>query len=461
MSFEMAASRILAPTIGSSTYIWTSVIGVIIAALSLGYWLGGKLADRRHQAYDVALLLLISGGLVLLMTTTYQDVLAWLAEVQLDDRLRGVIASLLLFAPTSLVLGAVSPYLAKLNVTSLDTSGTRIANLSALNSLGGITGTFLTGFWLFAILGSQLILVILGISLVVMSFVLAPRVRLHHRVIIAVALVIVGMMARIDSSVISVDTPSAHYTITTREEKGQQYRLLASGPNGIQSGTQLGDPSRLVFWYTQEIARQVSALPTPRSILILGGGAYSMPQYFAKAYPDARIDVVEIDPQLAHIARQYFEYSGSPRIREIDADARVFLNHNTTEYDIVVVDVYGDMSVPFSLSSREYGQLLARATASDGVVLANMIGGRSGACREMYEAAAAAYAEQFEYLYARANPTTRSTEGANTVTLMSRHPLDAPGYTRQHITRPAYNDDFNPVEPLQQGCLNANKAQRV
>ena len=143
MTFELAAARILAPTVGSSTYVWTSIIGTIIAALSFGFYVGGRIADARARRRDVMWLLLVASGLIALTTVLYPHVLPWLADLEIDVRAQAVMAALLLFAPTSFVLGTISPYLAKLNVTSLKTAGTAVANLSMWDALGGITGTFL------------------------------------------------------------------------------------------------------------------------------------------------------------------------------------------------------------------------------------------------------------------------------------------------------------------------------
>src|SRR5690606_5966765 len=119
MVFELTGSRILAPTIGSSIYIWTSVIGVVIAALSVGFFLGGRLADQRGKPVDLVWILIITAALMLLTLATGRAVLSFLGSAPLDVRLQAVIASLLLFAPASLFLGAMGPYLAKLHTRTL------------------------------------------------------------------------------------------------------------------------------------------------------------------------------------------------------------------------------------------------------------------------------------------------------------------------------------------------------
>ncbi|HMH70378.1 MAG TPA: fused MFS/spermidine synthase, partial [Candidatus Saccharimonadales bacterium] len=160
MAFELIGARMLAPAIGSSTYVWTSVIGVIIAALSAGYFLGGKLADLRGRPGDIALLCLtitIGMGAMLLL---FDSTMAWIVQTQSDLRFKGVIASLLLFAPTSLLIGMLSPYLVKLKITSLLSSGQSVAGLSAFESIGGIVGTFVTGFIVFSYIGAREALVV-------------------------------------------------------------------------------------------------------------------------------------------------------------------------------------------------------------------------------------------------------------------------------------------------------------
>lgn len=151
LAYELSAARILAPTIGSSTYVWTSVIGVIIAALSLGYAIGGILADRRTKSSDIGVLLLASATTTLISIILSRDALEVIASLVRDPRLQGLIASAFLFSPTSFLLGAVSPYLAKLRTVSLKHTGTSIASLSAANAVGGIVGTFSVGFIFFRI----------------------------------------------------------------------------------------------------------------------------------------------------------------------------------------------------------------------------------------------------------------------------------------------------------------------
>ena len=447
MVFELAGARILAPGIGSSTYVWTSVIGVIIAALSLGYWIGGKVADSRGYLIDVARLCLLASLLVVVMMLQYQGVIAWVAESFEDPRVQGVVSSLLLFAPTSFVLGMISPYLAKMNVRSLKTTGRSIASLSALNSVGGIVGTFAAGFILFGYIGSHETMALVALLLVAVSWLAVPRVQWRLRLLITLAVMVCVGAPSQTAQAISIDTPSAHYTIA---EMGS-LRLLATGPSAAQSGIDRTQPGRLAFWYTQQIADIVAHAPEKADILVLGGGAFTLPQYLAQKYPDTTIDVVEIDPELAGIARKYFGYKDPENVNLHFTDARTYVNQTDKTYDIVVADVYGDAHVPFSFLTREYGNRVNAITKPGGIVAANIIAGLDGPCKTLLEALDAPYRAHFGQSSFRIESTDERR--SNMVVAYTRGSFDWPAAMPLDLPKvAAYTDNYAPAERLQHDC---------
>lgn len=450
MVFEIAAARILAPSIGSSTYVWTSVIGVIIMALSAGYWLGGRVADKRNNVNDIARLFLALAVTITFTIILYPGFLESVAEWTIDVRLIAVIASLVLFAPASLLLGAVSPYLAKLNVRSLASSGSAVANLGALNSLGGIVGTFLTGFVLFGFMGVRDVMVALVIGTLVVSW--WARVRHNRReTIITVFMLGLSLLAWPGSGVLAIDTPSAHYTIEDISVQGRTLRTLATGPGGKQSGIVVGSPTELVFWYKREIAAVIDLQPAKQRIAVLGGGAYTLPAYLAYTYPDAQIDVVEIDPLLLGIAREHFEYNSPANVASIAMDARTFVNGVTQPYDIVVVDVFGDDSIPESLMTAEYGRALKRAVTPEGSVIINAIAGTRGTCLELFQAVTRPYLDNFasgHYL-----PRAHDGDRSNIVAVFGSRAVVPKGYIATGAAEGAvYTDDYNPTMHIQFAC---------
>jgi len=242
MVFELVAARVMSPVVGASTYVWASIIGVIIAAMSLGYWLGGVLADTRSRDGDVAWLLLGAALLMLTELCQYHDILRWVAQLPIDIRLQATVAASLLFAPTSLVLGAVSPYLVERQTETLARTGRSVASLSAVNSIGGIVGTFAAGFFLFGWLGIHDVLVVLISLLVLASWLMVPGQRWQWRVVVSVLCVGLALGYRVAPVVQAqaaqtIDTAAAHYTLQQwRRQDGAIIRGVASGPAGGPAG---------------------------------------------------------------------------------------------------------------------------------------------------------------------------------------------------------------------------------
>jgi predicted membrane-bound spermidine synthase len=399
MAFELAASRILAPTVGTSTYVWTSVIGVMIAALAFGYAAGGWAADRRSQKADIAWLLLAAAMAILITCMFAQSVLDSVSHVFHDPRVQGVLASTILFVPASFLLGMASPYLAKLRVQSIKTTGRSVAGLSASNSLGGITGTFCTGFIFFTIIGSRETLALLAGVLIACSWAVAPRLLRKPRVILSVVLLgtlLLQFAIPAEAGVVAdVDTPTSHYKIVDGELNKQPVRVLIMGPGGLQSGAYRNGSKELVFGYTQKIAEVAAAAPQKKHILILGGGAFSLPEYMGTHYPASQVDVVEIDPQLPAIAKKYFDYKQPGNVRVFTEDARTYLQTTTERYDLVIVDAYNDSSIPFALTTREYAAALKAAMTPNGVVTANLIGAANDQCMPLLASVHQSYDSAF------------------------------------------------------------------
>src|SRR5690606_33264229 len=141
----------------------------------------------------------------------------------------------------------------------------------------------------------------------------------------ATAFVILPLLQPGDT--VQIDTPSANYEIKSGElvNGNDELRYLSTGPNGAQSGMLMSQPDMLAFWYTQEIAHVIGEAEAKKEISVLGGGAFTLPEYLAKKYPASRVDVVEIDPHLPKIATEYFDYEPMENVKIIGEDARTFV----------------------------------------------------------------------------------------------------------------------------------------
>jgi predicted membrane-bound spermidine synthase len=449
MAYELVAARILAPTLGSSTYVWTSVIGIIIAALALGFYAGGRLADARNTRSDIAWLLLLVAAAITYTLVSYDGTLSAIANTAIDSRVQGVLAAVLLFAPASFFVGVVSPYLTKINVTSLRTTGRAVASLDMSNSLGGIVGTFVTGFILFGYIGSRETLIALVIVFIGLSWAVAPRTLVVYRVMVSVILGGLAVATLSSDRGISVDTPSAHYEVIQTSYNGAPIIGLATGPGGIQSAVYRDNPDDLVFWYTNELAKQ-TIQRKPESVLLLGGGAVTLPQYLGEHLPDTTIDVVEIDPELMPLSEKYFGYTAPKNVHHIFEDARVYSNQTDKTYDVILVDVYGDASIPFSLITSEYARALSERLNPGGRVIANIIAGERGACRDILTSINASYGVYLPGVQYRTG--VRTPYRTNYVVIYEKEYTPESGYTRATRLDVPYTDNFAPAERLYFSC---------
>jgi hypothetical protein len=235
---------------------------------------------------------------------------------------------------------------------------------------------------------------------------------------------------------------------------GRQSRLLATGPRASQSGIYVEHPDELVFWYTKEISANVQLLaPANPSILVLGGGALTLSEHLAKLYPDGLVDTVEIDPELTNVAQHYFDFDEQPNLRVINQDARSFLQTNKATYDIIIVDVYSDVSVPFALATQEYSASLYSSVKESGIVIVNAIGNGMGACSQLLYATLAPYSTNFKNSLIKKRPATDSFSPSNHVAIFSRDTLNLNGYVGYKPNhRLALTDDYAPLEPIQYSC---------
>lgn len=463
MAFELVAARLLAPTIGSSTFIWTNVIGVIMGALALGYWLGGRLADKRKRDLDVALLCLAAATLVILVLIFHFPIIDFARSLSSDARWQGLFAALLLFAPTSIIIGMLSPYLAKLALTSTSKTGETVARLSTWNAIGSISGTFITGFILFGMIGSRTTLAIVATIMLVANWLVVPRTKLWPRVTVSILLLLstIITLCSTEAHVISIDTATANYRITKGIVNDRPITNLSSGPKGVQSSVYDTGDKNLVFWYTREIAsviRHHSTTHPPENILIIGGGAFTLPEHLGIAYPDAQVDVVEIDPELESIAREYFRFEKPSNVTVYAEDARSYINRiNGVLYDAIVVDIFSDTDIPWQFVTREFGDKVASLLSEKGIVVVNSISAPIDGCSDIFEAEVATYSERLPYAYVK-NQRLRSTSMTNRELVFSRTDLSLPdSYQSIDATSlRAYHDDYAPIEHLWQKCISAS-----
>ena len=387
MIYELVGSRVLAPYVGTSLFVWTSLIGIILGSLSLGYALGGRLADKKLSLGILSVILLIAGIFVGLTTVGNKLVLAIITDNIVDIRFSASLATIILFMPASVALGMVSPYVIRLHLSDLKSSGRVIGTLYALSTLGSIAGTFLAGFWLIPFFGTTRILlitmIILGLVALLVSHKRFLKTKLAFLILTISILINFKPINYIFSNPNLIDVDTVYNRIWIADiidqRVGRPLRMLVTDPHGIQGGVYLDNPLELALSYSKFFRLAYHFSPSARDALLIGGGTYSVPGDFVRHYQDAKLTVVELDPQVTELAREHFYFEDNERITIKHQDGRVFLNQNQEKFDIVYLDAYGShISVPFHLTTLEALTRVHESLNDNGIVVANLVSGLAG-----------------------------------------------------------------------------------
>jgi spermidine synthase len=407
MILEMLGSRILAPYVGTSIIVWTSLIGIILGCLSYGYWWGGKLADLRPSYRALSFIILLSGICVAALALSKSFILGFLQQHTGSIYLVSTLATLILFAPPSTLLGMVSPYAVRLKMNDLQTSGATVGRLYAISTVGSIFGTFFAGFFLIAFIGTTNALIIIAALLVATSLLTSLQDR-RAKIGAAAACItlLIGSTAYdgylAGQGLFDVDTDYNRLLIykTNSLESGRNMQVMVTSPHGQQSAMYLDNSTELALAYTKfyKLARHFK--PDMKKTVMLGGGGYSFPKYAMANYPDMEMHVVEIDPHVTKLAARFFELREHPRLKVYHEDARTFLNRTNTQYDIVFGDTFtSHYSIPFHLSTIETVRMIYKSLVDGGVVLTNVLCAIEGDAGRFMRAEYATFKAVFPQVY--------------------------------------------------------------
>ncbi len=470
MAMELTGSRVLAPYVGTSIFVWSSLIGVILGCLSLGSWIGGMLADRYRSPAGLAWILVIA-GLGVLISTAFKDALMYgLHPVVSGLQMRSFTGAIILFAVPSLLLGMVTPYAIRLALGKTEQAGRVVGNLVAVSTLGSIVGTLATGFVLTPLLGSTRIMMLIVMVLAGNALIMATRKQVALDVGILALLIIsaIGLyqpgklVFGLSNQVTDIETQYSRVWIYDRTDSaGRSLKVLRI--NNEVNSAMYNDSDELVYPYLKffHLADRFSVRSD--SVLLIGGGAFSFPMDFIRSRPQATIDVVEIDPKLEDLARRFFRLEKNPRLKIHHEDGRIFLNRAQGPYDVVLVDAFQSLNViPFQLATLEAAQRIAGVLHNDGVVMVNIIGSLEGPGSRFLCSELKVYQSVFKnvYLFPLLNPDNSRLR--QNIMLVATNSAKAPEWTRgepwgdqmlQRLwTKPLpdtgiiYTDDFAPVE---------------
>lgn len=381
MALEIVGSRVLAPYFGSSIFVWGSLISVVMAALSIGYYWGGWMSAREPSYGKLLTLLVVPGILIFFLPFIYPSVNEWIASHDFGTRLNPLIACSALFLLPGVFLGTISPYVIRLAATKLHTVGSTAGTLYAISTCGSIFGTLLTAFYLIPVLGVSNIIHALGITLVCLSLVVVPLLRLQRislgRAVAAVSVLLgsVNMWAPIAWAKTILQKDTFYHRIRIEEDDEARYMYF---DRTLQSAMTLKDPAALRLLYSRYTSIGFTFRPDAKKMLIIGLGGGSIPKKLNKEFPNMEIDAVEIDPEVVKMAKDHFNVKEGKNLRIHAQDGRLFLSRTQTQYDIILLDAYFTDSMPFHLATKEFFELAQRKLTPNGIIVANLISAVTG-----------------------------------------------------------------------------------
>lgn len=387
MSTEMGATRLLAPYFGTSLLIWAQLIGLVLLYLTVGYVLGGRLADRHPDALSLYKLTAWAGFLIVLVPILTRPLLLW--SVAAFDQLSvsiffvSLFSIIALFAPPLVLLGCVSPWAIRLNVRSVESAGGAAGSLYALSTMGSLVGTFGSVLVLQPTIGTRASIWVFGIGLLALSLLgLAFEMRrrtavLPYAAMLGVALLLVmltnggGIRAAAEGTLLYEDESADNYIQVTRLRN--ETRLILNEGHAIHS---VYNPERLLtggpwdYFALAPLFRPAEAAP-PKEMLLIGLAAGTVSNQYARMHPGIHIDGVEIDEQIIEVGHRYFDME-KPNLTARAADGRTFMLAAKKRYDIIAIDAYRQPYIPFHLATREFFEDTQRHLKPGGVVVINV-----------------------------------------------------------------------------------------
>lgn len=391
MGAEIAGARLLAPYFGDSTIVWANTIAIVLVALSIGYWLGGKLADRHPDLETLCWTVL--GGAILVTAIPFLARPFLGASVDAFDELAiGVFAGslvgvLVLLAIPVMIFGAVSPWALRLAMDNSDVehAGQLAGRLYAVSTVGSLLGTLLSAMVTIPLIGTQRSFILFALVVAVVASIGLRKFwpALIPAVVACAALIPVGTIKAASDGEVIFEAETPHQYIRVVEMEDGERRLELNEGQAIHSVYRPGEYLVGNYWDEHLVLPFVASPEVtgargpdrgpgwPERIAILGNAAGTVARAYGNYFPETRVDAVEIDGKVSEVGRKYFGMD-NPNMEVISEDARPWLRAADPVYDVIMVDAYHQPYIPFYLATKEFFELVRDRLRPGGVVLINV-----------------------------------------------------------------------------------------
>jgi len=385
MAIELGASRLMAPYFSSSQIVYTIIIGTVMIAMAIGNIIGGKMADKYEEPTKLFKWIFIAACWICLIPFFGKYIIAavalLLAASSISNNFLVVaafISCFLVFVFPLLVLGMVTPNLIKYAVGNLDENGKVVGTIEALNTIGSIIGTFLPTFVTIPFIGTSwtfLVFSIVLFAICLIYFYLKKHKRFFYS-IITILVITFGIITTCLGSISFFSNTTIHedesiYNYLRVEETSDSYILSTNVLFGVQSIKRKTDGLTYLY-YDYAMAANWMASPENKhiDILILGLGTGTYAYQSEYYYGDCSIDGVEIDEKIVNLAYEYFSLPED--VNTYVFDGRSYLDCVDKKYDVILVDAYQDITIPFQMSSIEFFTKVKNHLNDHGVMVVNM-----------------------------------------------------------------------------------------
>ncbi|MCX6694822.1 MAG: fused MFS/spermidine synthase [Candidatus Altiarchaeota archaeon] len=419
MIVEILGSRIIAPYHGTSTYVWSALIGVVLASLSLGYYYGGRMADREPTNKKLSLILLFSAILVSLIPLL-SDIILPLTTL-LGVRIGSILAPLLLLALPGFLMGMVTPYSIKISAEKLDNIGSTSGDLYAFSTIGSIAGTFATGFVLIPYMKLSTIFFCVALMLLAASILMRFKENKLEQKFLLAAIVLFMLFHSpfyLGGRKLVHMEYSPYNQILVEDDNQTRYMFL----DGSAMGAIRLDTGYTAYEYANYFEIPFLMRPGIKNVLMAGEGTGVGAIQIQANHPEAKLTISEIDPRVHEAAKKYFGLNEGPNIRMELNDVRIVARSQREKYDYIILDVFsGRNSVPYHLLTREFFGELEKSLGDDGILLMNVISFVDGPKSVILQSIAKTMRQEFNFT--RFYAVNKEDKITNVIVIASKTPI--------------------------------------
>ena len=386
MIIELVAARILSPYVGSSNLIWTIIIGIMLTFMSLGYWIGGKIADKKQDLKELSEFIIITSIAISLIPILETVIVNAFIQIIEEKIIVAIISSILLFGVPSFMLATVSPIAVRLKNNELNEVGKVSGKISSLSTIGSIFGTFFAGFILIPNLGVSNIILGSSILLFILSiFIYSKRDKKYILSIIIILIFILtsylvgkNIFKKVHPDIIKdIDSEYSRIWIKNiKTEKNGTYKVLQvdTGTESYVKETGEMGAEYLKYYDLFEYYNKEA-----NNTLMIGGAAYTYPKHYLNKYKNNKISVVEIDKKMTKIAEEEFGLdTNNKNLKIYHQDGRSYINTSKEKYDTILIDAFKGFNAPFELTTYEAMLQAKEMLNENGIVITNIISSLEG-----------------------------------------------------------------------------------